>query len=1001
MPERTPEKLFSLRNSLNLIIVIMGNLSLFLPVHLSMIFGLLFIAFLPGFLILRYLLNLDLEPLENIAFSYFASMIALTICIMPLDFVFSFDVRIAALVFVDLLFVATMIVHAQTRNSSPSNTRKSLKHSKTIGVFAIFVFLLNLTCNVVNKIKSDGSLFIDWDHGIYLALINALSGGIPAMDPLRSNLRIQPEMGFFPQFYFYGTLLGFTKVSVFPLILFVNALTHCLFTVLVYYAVLRFFHKHDAAVFSSVFLSLGSELYWIVQSLGLVFPAGYFIPFSLYRGTGVPFARVDSSVNVPSVGIESIAKGFHHLPSLAFCILFISFLSIFLERKKIRYLLAALVCLLPMLPSQPLVFLFFVTSFIPLFPLVLLWQRSEAKRILPLFVFGALSVAGWFFAMNAIASEPFMIYLRYYPMWKSLTCLFLYLGAPFALGILGFRLVNTKNRVITLLLLSWILTCAFFIFFTDLFHLIEMGSWHGYYVYFSIQVPWLMFAGIGMSELRRKAFATNLTHRNPLRKKLTSVGLSFLIVVPIVMIGLVSQYQYINSWVTQNDPYYSYWGINISRLELDAYEWIRVNTPKNAVFLVNPDNWMLACFTERRVITTDRGIPQSDERILDVRTAFTSSSLRDTVSVLSKYNASYVFLSSVENKIYETQLCKFFAFTRNFELRFSNEEVNIVEVVSLELPSVVATSLTVSADNSSKSVNQSIRVSGTLLRNDTVGMPNMTVIIEQFPPYQLTKGLKLLLDEGSGTICYDTSGNGNKGLISGASWVEGKSGYALDFDGTTDYVEVGNSTTLSPVSEIRIDLWLKIGQNGDFKRVLTKSKYPASDYGLVTYGRSGRSLYFFVRINNTEYQSPLSKNLEMDRWYHILCTYRNGDKVRLYVDNEEQGNGTSASGLIDDHSGSLFIGGMDGDFFNGTIDELKISTEASTKMSTNTDAEGNYAFLVESQIPGSATFRVWFGGKTTMNEEILECSSPETTLTWTETGTTPMEEKKAFGKSNT
>lgn len=42
-------------------------------------------------------------------------------------------------------------------------------------------------------------------------------------------------------------------------------------------------------------------------------------------------------------------------------------------------------------------------------------------------------------------------------------------------------------------------------------------------------------------------------------------------------------------------------------------------------------------------------------------------------------------------------------------------------------------------------------------------------------------------DEGSGNIVKDTSGNGNDGVIHGATWVDGKFGKALYFDGNGDF----------------------------------------------------------------------------------------------------------------------------------------------------------------------------------------------------------------------
>ena len=46
------------------------------------------------------------------------------------------------------------------------------------------------------------------------------------------------------------------------------------------------------------------------------------------------------------------------------------------------------------------------------------------------------------------------------------------------------------------------------------------------------------------------------------------------------------------------------------------------------------------------------------------------------------------------------------------------------------------------------------------------------------------------MDEGSGNIIYDSSGNGNNGTIYGATWTDGISGTALTFNGVDDYVEV-------------------------------------------------------------------------------------------------------------------------------------------------------------------------------------------------------------------
>jgi len=53
-----------------------------------------------------------------------------------------------------------------------------------------------------------------------------------------------------------------------------------------------------------------------------------------------------------------------------------------------------------------------------------------------------------------------------------------------------------------------------------------------------------------------------------------------------------------------------------------------------------------------------------------------------------------------------------------------------------------------------------------------------------------------LFNEGSGTVATDASQHGNDGTIHGATWVDGKFGKALEFNGTDNWVEVPHSDTV-------------------------------------------------------------------------------------------------------------------------------------------------------------------------------------------------------------
>ena len=122
-------------------------------------------------------------------------------------------------------------------------------------------------------------------------------------------------------------------------------------------------------------------------------------------------------------------------------------------------------------------------------------------------------------------------------------------------------------------------------------------------------------------------------------------------------------------------------------------------------------------------------------------------------------------------------------------------------------------------------------------------------------------------DEGSETIAYDSSGNNNHGtLYSGSNvcsnpptsgcptWVEGKFGKALRFDGIDDYVEVLDSPSLNPTS-ITITLWVyQISRNpNDWTFLLSKSGW--GSYHLISEDRwPANQVGFTVRVNRTDYR---------------------------------------------------------------------------------------------------------------------------------------------------
>jgi len=73
--------------------------------------------------------------------------------------------------------------------------------------------------------------------------------------------------------------------------------------------------------------------------------------------------------------------------------------------------------------------------------------------------------------------------------------------------------------------------------------------------------------------------------------------------------------------------------------------------------------------------------------------------------------------------------------------------------------------------------------------------------------------LELKMDEKQGSTAYDTSGNGNDGTISGASWGRGKIGSGLEFDGVNDRIKISANSAINNIYPMTLSFWV----NSDFQ----------------------------------------------------------------------------------------------------------------------------------------------------------------------------------------
>ena len=181
-------------------------------------------------------------------------------------------------------------------------------------------------------------------------------------------------------------------------------------------------------------------------------------------------------------------------------------------------------------------------------------------------------------------------------------------------------------------------------------------------------------------------------------------------------------------------------------------------------------------------------------------------------------------------------------------------------------------------------------------------------------------------DEGSGTTTYDGSGNGNTGqMITAAgspTWVSGKYGTALSFDGTDDYVET--SLNLLTTSAFSIEGWVK-GTTGTI--ISQRQTSVTFNYLISKLAASTISAY---RPTSATW---ITGNCASSAFCHFTLTY-DGKKLTFYVDAilvssvaETNGYQVPATTRIGGDAADLPVSSP----FNGLIDDVRIYNYARTQ----------------------------------------------------------------------
>ena len=176
------------------------------------------------------------------------------------------------------------------------------------------------------------------------------------------------------------------------------------------------------------------------------------------------------------------------------------------------------------------------------------------------------------------------------------------------------------------------------------------------------------------------------------------------------------------------------------------------------------------------------------------------------------------------------------------------------------------------------------------------------------------------LNENSGSVAFDSEST-NNGVITGAQWVTGVAGSAIEFNGSNDYVIIPNADNLNVSQNITIMAWAKTDEN---KTARIAQKGDWDGHGIYQDKWNGWKCGIRLASNNSHSINWGDGKPVLNEWYHIALTY-NGASLKLFV-NGQLKNQKAVSGNLKINSRVFSIGSDNGaqKFFNGSIDDVRM-----------------------------------------------------------------------------
>jgi len=195
-----------------------------------------------------------------------------------------------------------------------------------------------------------------------------------------------------------------------------------------------------------------------------------------------------------------------------------------------------------------------------------------------------------------------------------------------------------------------------------------------------------------------------------------------------------------------------------------------------------------------------------------------------------------------------------------------------------------------------------------------------------------TSGLVLAygMNEGSGTVVNDLSGNGNTGtLVNGVAWTtSGRYGGALSFDGANDYVTTPLAKSSFSNKGFTLEAWVRATSSTGWRWIFAED---SGSYFFVGRSAFGQYMHWGFQDIGISAADVTNAAFNTNTWYFVAVTWdgtTNANGVKLWLNGALVGQATATSTTFS--AGNINIGARQSfnEYWQGEIDEVRIYNRA-------------------------------------------------------------------------